>query len=120
MGRVDEQRLKGMALAALEEVAARCRHAPQPKTRAVALALAYLAWRSTDPEHRHVAKMDARAGTPGNPFALFWVAMAHARPNDRGALIEAALNGIYLAVGIRRDVQKIGTFEREAARLASR
>lgn len=101
MDRLDDQRLTGKALMALEEVAACCHLCPVRRTHALALVLAYLASRSNDP-----ASLEA--------FTHFWRAMATALSNARWGNVNAALNGIYLAVGEKRDLAVTSAFERRA------
>ena len=96
---LDEERLTGMALSALEEVAARCRHAPQRKTRSLALVLAYLASRKLPQSERYA-------------FDQFWRSVATHYSITRNAMVNAAINGIYLALGIHR--QSTTVFEDEA------
>ena len=91
----------GMALSALEEVAARCRHAPQRKTRPLALVLAYLASRKLPQSERYA-------------FDQFWRSVATHYGVTRNAMVNAAINGIYLAIGVRR--QSTTVFEDEAKR----
>lgn len=99
--RLDSDRLTAMALAALEEVAARCRHAPQSRTRSLALVLAFLASRARDDAARH-------------SFDLFWRSVATAYGITRCATVNSAINGIYLAVGLQRPSTSF--FEGEAQR----
>ena len=87
--RLDNDRLIGMALAAIEDVAARCRHAPQPRTRSLAMVLAYLASRRIDHANRE-------------PFDVYWRALTTAYSVTRAAMVNSAVNGIYLALGLRR------------------
>ena len=84
MARIDERDLIDMALLALEEVAASCHVGPVPRTRALAMVLAYLASR--------------RPQSTREPFDSFWRAVSDQRPQDRWAQVNAALNGIYLVV----------------------
>ncbi len=99
--RLDDDRLIGMALAALEEVAARCRHAPQPKTRSLALVLAYLA-------SRRIKQSDRFA------FDHYWRSISEPYGITRSANVNSAINGIYIAVGARRS--STSAFEGEARR----
>ena len=99
--RLNDDRLTGMALAALEEVAARCRHAPQQRTRSLALVLAYLATRQHDQAGRE-------------PFDVYWRSIATPYGITRCATVNSAINAIYLAVGWRRT--STSSFEREAQR----
>lgn len=103
MGRVDDARLINMALAVLEEVAARSRHTPQPQSRGVALALAYLA---------HASRAQDRW-----PFDNLWRSMKLDCRVHRAASISASLNAIYSALGRQRDVTVMSAFEREATEL---
>jgi hypothetical protein len=98
-----EQRLVTIALDALEEAAAAAHDAPVKRTWALRLVLAFLASRT-----RH------RKPTPRWPFDHFWQALAHHRQQDRWANVNAALNAIYVAVGRRRDVQRVSIFEQRA------
>jgi len=104
--RLDQHRLTDMALLALEEVAAACHHGPVQRSRSLALALAYLASRRTE---------SARW-----PFDRFWQAIASPRSHDRWSNVNASLNAIYLAVGVKRDVDRISLFEREARSLSAK
>lgn len=98
-----DARLLGLALDALEEVAAAAHVAPVKRTWALRLVLAFLA-------------SHARHGSPAPrwPFDRFWQALAHQRPQDRWANVNAALNAIYLAVGEKRDLQRVTLFEQRA------
>jgi hypothetical protein len=88
-----------MALGALEEVAAICRYRPIRRSGALRLVLAYLAARQ--PCDRHA-------------FDNFWRGVDHPRRQDRGAALTGALNGIYLAVGVRRDTAVMSEYEKRA------
>lgn len=89
-----------MALSALEEAAARCRHKAQPQSRGIAVALAFLAHvsRSTDRYH----------------FDRFWRALRTECRVQRPSDASAALNAIYDAVGRRREVEVMSAFEQAA------
>lgn len=102
---ITDSRLIGLALDALEEAAASAHHGPVKRTWALRLVLAYLASR-------------ARHGKPPPrwPFDGFWQALAHHREQDRWGNVNAALNAIYVAVGRRRDVQRVSLFEQRARR----
>ena len=91
-----------MALSALEEVAALCEHEPLPRSRALALVLAYLA--SRQPCDRHF-------------FDAFWRAVDMKRPRDRAAIIVASLNGIYRQFSRKRDMAVVSRYESAARRL---
>ena len=100
---MSNQRLLTLALEALEEAAAAAHDGPVKRTWALRLVLAFLASR-------------ARHGSPAPrwPFDRFWQALAHEREHDRWANLNAALNAIYLAVGEKRDMQRVSLFERRA------
>jgi hypothetical protein len=89
-----------MALSALEEAAARCRHKVQPQSRGIAVALGFLAFvsRSTD---RHF-------------FDRFWQALRIECQVQRSAEASAALNAIYETVRRRREIEVMSAFERAA------
>lgn len=94
-----------MALDALEEAFAAARDEPVRRTWALRLVLAYLATRT-----RHGSSPERW------PFDNYWRALAHDRPQDRTAILNAALNAIYLAVGQKRDTQRASFFEQRARR----
>jgi hypothetical protein len=102
---ITDSRLVGLALHALEEVAAAAHHGPVKRTWALRLALAFPASRS-----RHGRP------PPRWPFDHFWQNVVHHREQDRWANVNAALNAIYIAVGRRRDVQRVSLFEQRARR----
>ena len=89
-----------MALSALEEVAARCRNEPQPQARGIAVALALLAYVSKSSDRYH--------------FDRFWRALRTECRDTRGAEASSALNGIYKAVGRRRELEVISAFQQAA------
>lgn len=100
---ISERRLLNLAFDALEEAAATAHEQPVTRTWALRLVLAFLASRSSD-------------GTAAGrwPFDHFWQSLAHGREHDRWANINAALNGIYLAVGEKRDMRRVSLFEKRA------
>lgn len=100
MGRPTTEQLTSMALAALEEAAALCRHEPQPQTRGIAVALAFLAFVSKSTDRYH--------------FDRFWRTLRTDCRVQRGAEASASLNGIYEAVGRRREIEVISAFQRAA------
>lgn len=102
---LSEERLLTIALDALEEAAATAHDGPVKRTWALRLVLAFLASRS-----RHSKP------SPRWPFDHYWQALAHHRQQDRWANVNAALNAIYVAVGRRRDVQRVSLFEQRARR----
>lgn len=102
---LSEERLLTIALDALEEAAATAHDGPVKRTWALRLVLAFLASRT-----RHCKP------APRWPFDHYWQALAHHREQDRWANVNAALNAIYVAVGRRRDVQRVSLFERRQRR----
>jgi hypothetical protein len=100
---ITDSRLVGLALDALEEALAAAREQPVGRTWALRLALAFLASRT-------------RQGSRSErwPFDHYWQALEHPRPNDRSASLNAALNAIYLSVGVKRDMDRISQFEQRA------
>jgi hypothetical protein len=106
MRRVDEGRLVEMALAALEEVVAASMRGPPPRTRAIALALAYLWW---------VAPAKDRW-----PFDEFWQWMTTEQEIARTANLSRTLNAIHLALGRTRGLEPSARAERENAVLLER
>jgi hypothetical protein len=103
MGRPTTEQLTTMALAALEEVAARCRHEPQPQTRGIAVALAFLAYVSKSADRYH--------------FDRFWRTLRTECRVQRAAEASASLNGIYEAVGRRRAIAVMSAFQTMASEL---
>jgi hypothetical protein len=97
--RLTDDRLVVMALGALEEVLATSHYRPVPRSMALRLVLGYLASRG-----------DGRR----DPHDRFWRAVAHERPQERWGQANAALNGIYLGVGIKRDLAVVSAHERRA------
>ena len=97
---VESHRLKGMALEALEEAAARARSAPIERSRALAFALAYLAHESGAADRWF--------------FDQYWRALIERPDKERSAYLTAALNGIYTAAGTRRETNVVSRFERAA------
>jgi hypothetical protein len=100
MGRPSTEQLVTMALAALEESAARCRHEPQEQTRGLAVALAYLAYVSSAPDR--------------SPFDEFWRALRSECRVSRGTYASSALEGIYRAVGRIREREVVTAFQQAA------
>lgn len=100
---VADEKLTLFALSALEEATAAAHEQPLRRTWALRLALAYLA-----------SKVPQRPPEGRWPFIHYWRSLSHPRPQDRWANMNAALNGIYLAVGHRRDWHRVSEFERDA------
>lgn len=89
-----------MALTVLEETASRSRHAPQPQTRGLALALALLASEARTKDRK--------------PFDDFWRLLLLDDSNSRAALVGARLTEIYQAVGQDRAEAVRQAFEQMA------
>lgn len=86
MVRVPDNRLTGLALAVLEDIAAPGRDTPAPQNHAAALALAYLATKAGDRQL----------------FDQFWRYMVVSDKIQRTQNLSRLLNGIYLELGSRR------------------
>lgn len=99
----ETEKLTELALAAIEEAAAACHLGPVQRTRALALALAYLMQhgRHDGPALRW-------------PFASFWQALAVERQHDRWSAANAAVNAIYRALERPRDPKRQSRFEQAA------
>jgi hypothetical protein len=102
MARIGTDHLRKLALEAIEEAAAASHLGPVPRTRGLALALAYL---------RHRVSNEV---LPLWPFKSFWEGLASERTHDRWSAVNAATNAIYLVVGERRDGALQSDFERRA------
>ena len=99
MQRIDQDHLRQLALETVEEAAAATHLGPVPRTRGLALALAWLRHRGAD------------TVLPLWPFKSFWEGLASERPHDRWSAVNAAANAIYLALGAPRDPAVISLFE---------
>jgi hypothetical protein len=98
-----ESRLIGFALKALEEAAARAHSRPVHRSWALRLALAYL------------SHCTANAGAPAAwAFELFWRSLEEPKVHDRWGKLNTALNGIYVALGQRRELTLVSRFEQVA------
>ena len=84
-------------------MAAQAHAGPVCRTWALRLALGYLASRA--PEGHHAMAW---------AFGTFWRSLKDSRPQERWSTMNAALNGIYLAVDRRRDLSVVSDFERAA------
>jgi len=91
MRRVGTERIKELALEAVDEAAAEALRSPIRRTKALALALAWLLHcsRPSSPPERW-------------PFTDFWDALIVERDHDRQAAVTAAANAIFLALNERR------------------
>jgi hypothetical protein len=99
----DQFRLGG----ALEEAAAKARHEPVQRTGALRLALAYLASRKKPGHQAHDWAFD-----------LYWKSLTANRVQERWGKMNAALNGIYLGVGRKRELTVVSVFEKCAREVA--
>jgi hypothetical protein len=102
MERIGSERLSKLALEAIEEAAAASHLGPVPRTRALALALAWL---------RHWGSDDV---LPLWPFKSFWDGLAAEREHDRWSAVNAATNAIYAALGRQQSLEQTSAFERSA------
>jgi hypothetical protein len=98
-----KDRLVAYAFYVLEEAAAAARQRPVRRTWGIRLALTFLA-----SVERHAER------PPRWPFETFWRHLGTQRPRDRAANLNAALNAIYVHVGVQRDLGKLSRFERIA------
>ena len=101
MRRIGSDRLRHLALEAIEEAAAASHLGPVPRTRGLALALAWLL---------HYGKEGETL--PRWPFEAFWRELSTKRTHDRWSGVNAAVNAIYLLLGLPREQQS--EFERGA------
>jgi hypothetical protein len=100
VARTGPEQLRKLALEAIEEAAAASHFGPVPRTRGLALALAWL------------LHYQGRRGAPRWPFESFWEGLSNERAHDRWSAVNASTNAIYLAVRERRDTEKQSMFER--------
>ena len=103
MARIGPEHLRKLALEAIEEAAAASHLGPVPRTRGLALALAWLL---------HYGKEGETL--PRWPFEAFWRELATVKQHDRSAGVTAATNAIYLALGQRRDLERASAFHRRS------
>jgi len=104
MARLAHEKLLRLALDAVEEAAAASHAGPVPRTRALALALAWLL---------HFGKGHP---LPRWPFESFWEGLTCKREHDRWSAVNAAANAIYVALEIPRDRDRMSVFEHAAQR----
>jgi len=109
MARVDTNALRRLAHDAVEEAAASSHHGPVPRTRGLALALAWVL---------HFGKDGAPP--PRWPFDSFWEGLALEREHDRWSAVNADANAIYLALEITRDRERVSRFELTARSAAKK
>ncbi len=105
MTRVSDGQLVKMALSALEDAVARAHAGPVERTWGLKLALAYLA---------------SRRQCERWPFDTFWAQMGEASANERWTSLNAALNGIYKQLQIRKEMPVNSSFERDARKRLGR
>ena len=105
MSHVRDSQLVRVALHILEEAAAQAHDEPVRRTYGIRLALGYLASR------RHCERW---------PFDAFWKALEITKPNGRWTSLNAALNGIYLQLQVKRDHSAVTEFERDARKRLGR
>lgn len=100
MARIGPDQLRQLALEAIEEAAAASHLGPVPRTRGLALALAWLLHYGKEGE-----------ALPRWPFEAFWRELATERLHDRWSGVNAAVNEIYLQLGEHRDPKCVSAFE---------
>jgi hypothetical protein len=103
MPSLSPERMRRLALDALEEVVAEAEHRPVPRTWALRLSLAYLSlhaprWRNAD------------------PYRDFWRAMSLQGSRQRHQRLEDALRTVYAYANEKRDSERVAYFEAEAER----
>lgn len=101
MRRLDDEHLRELALEAVEEAAAASHIGPVPRSRGLALALAWLRHRSS---HEVL---------PLWPFKAFWEGLSSERQHDRWSAVNAAANAIYLVLDQPRFPAVVSAFERQ-------
>lgn len=109
MRRLGPTQLEALALDAIEEAAAASHVAPVERTRSLALALAWLL---------HCSRPDQYL--PRWPFESFWAGLGCEREHDRWSGVNAAVNAIYGALGVRRDLDRISCHEARVSRRIAR
>lgn len=100
MARVGPDYLRKLALEAIEKAAAASHLGPFPRTRGLALALAWLL---------HYGKEGEML--PRWSFEAFWRELATERLDDRWSAVDAAVNAIYFQLGEVRDTDLQSMFE---------
>ena len=105
MARLTDEALKALALSALEEAAASASAGPVKRTWALRLALAYLASRA-----------NGRPEFVRWPFDGFWRSLLSVDSIGRSQSLNSNLNGIYRAIGEKRDYERVRRFERLCCR----
>lgn len=105
MTQLTEAQLVAMALKVLEDAAAVAQHEQVRRSWGIRLALAFLV---------------SRRSCERWPFDAFWKNMDDRHQQGRWANVNAALNGIYKQLGIRRAVAATSEFERDARKRLGR
>jgi len=100
MRRLGAEQLQALALDAVEEAAAASHIGPVQRTRALALALAWLL---------HCGRPER--DLPRWPFESFWEILTSGREHDRWSSVNAALHAIHGALGVKRDLKRLSRFE---------
>lgn len=109
MSRLGPNHLRKLALEVIEEAAAAAHLGPVPRTRGLALALAWLLHYGKDGEI-----------LPRWPFEAFWRELAVERQHDRWSGVNAAANAIYLALSLPRERETQSAMERASRGALSR
>ncbi len=89
MSRLPDAQLIRMALNVLEDASAKAHDEPVERSWGIRLALAYLG---------------SRKQCERWPFDTFWQELDTANANDRWSCLNAALNGIYVQLQIKRKI----------------
>jgi hypothetical protein len=105
MRRVGPEQLRQLALETIEEAAAASHLGPVPRSRGLALALAWLL---------HYGKEGETL--PRWPFESFWEGLTCEREHDRWSAVNASVNAIYLQLGTSRDRKCQSAFEQATRR----
>ena len=92
------ERLRTLALDALEEVVAQAEHGPVRRTWAVRFSLAYL------------SSLDGMRWRAGEPYRDFWRAMSIDGKALRRSALHSALSTIYAWSDVRRDPERAAFF----------
>jgi hypothetical protein len=107
VARLTPDQLTQLALDAVEEAAAASHAGPVPRTRALAVSLAWLL---------HFSK--AGDPPPRWPFASFWEGLSSEREHNRWSAVNAAVNAIYLNLGLARSSERQSRVERRARQVS--
>jgi hypothetical protein len=91
--------LTRLALDAVEEALAEAQFGPVPRTRAIRVVLAYLAWRATAPDELQWI------------FESFWRDLQSDDRTGRWECLNGSVNGLYRTVGVKREIERTSHIE---------